>query len=389
MTTPAAPAAASKGRLGNGQLRRQVAEYLTDHPGPCKTGEIARALDRSAGAVGNALTTLAGRGEADLVPGKPISYQANSSTAAAASAIAPKAPLPPKPAPAPTPAAPAAPAPAPKPAFTPKPAAAGPVTRPNGQVYQPRSLADMPDVEALRKLRDAGVPALLYGPPGTGKTSLIEAAFGDDLITVAGDGDTTAADLVGEYTQNPDGTFAFIYGPLVRAMQEGKVLFLDDATLISPAVLAVAYPAMDGRREITVKAHKGEVIKAADGFYVVAGHNPGVHGAILTEALSSRFSVQVRVSTDYDLAHALKIDSRAVKAAKALADRQASGEIGWAPQLRELLAYAKVAAILGENAAIANLAGIAPEEDRDAVAEAVGKAFGGKPPAPLALGRQV
>ena len=65
----------------------------------------------------------------------------------------------------------------------------------------------MPDVEALRKLRADGVPALLDGPPGTGKTSLIEAAFGDDLITVAGDGDTTAADLVGEYTQNPDGTF--------------------------------------------------------------------------------------------------------------------------------------------------------------------------------------
>ena len=157
MTAPAAPAAAPKGRLGNGQLRRQVAEYLTDHPGPCKTGEIARALDRSAGAVGNALTTLADRGEADLVPGKPIRYQANSATAAAAAAIAPKAPLPPKPAPAPKPAAPAAPAaPAPAPSPAPKPAAAGPVTRPGGQVYQPRSLADMPDVEALRKLRDAG-----------------------------------------------------------------------------------------------------------------------------------------------------------------------------------------------------------------------------------------
>ena len=141
MTAPAAPAAAPKGRLGNGQLRRQVAEYLTDHPGPCKTGEIAKALDRSAGAVGNALTTLAGRGEADLVPGKPIRYQANSATAAAAAAIAPKAPLPPKPAPAPRRPRrrPATPAPAPSPA--PKPAAAGPVTRPNGQVYQPRALA--------------------------------------------------------------------------------------------------------------------------------------------------------------------------------------------------------------------------------------------------------
>jgi nitric oxide reductase NorQ protein len=381
MTAPA-PAAAPKGRLGNGQLRRQVAEYLADHPGPCKTGDIAKSLGRSAGAVGNALGTLADRSEADLVPGKPIRYQANSATAAAAAAITPKAPAPPKAATAAKPAA----APAAKPAAP--PAAAGPVTRPGGQVYQPRALADMADVEALRKLRAEGVPALLYGPPGTGKTALIEAAF-PGLITVAGDGDTTAADLTGEYTQNPDGTFTFIYGPLVRAMTEGRVLFIDDATLISPAVLAVAYPAMDGRREITVKAHKGEVIKAADGFYMVAGHNPGVHGAILTEALSSRFSVQVKVSTDYDLAHALKIDTRAIKAARDLAGQHARGEIGWAPQLRELLAFTKVAAILGLDAAIANLAGIAPEEDADAVAEAVGKAFARTPPAPLALGRQL
>src|SRR5437879_1571675 len=70
----------------------------------------------------------------------------------------------------------------------------GPVARPGGQGYRPRSLADMRDVEALRKLRAAGVPALLYGPPGTGKTSLIEAAF-PDLITVAGDGDTQVSDL--------------------------------------------------------------------------------------------------------------------------------------------------------------------------------------------------
>ena len=48
----------------------------------------------------------------------------------------------------------------------------GPVTRPNGQTYHPRRLGDegMPDVTALRRLREAGIPALMYGPPGTGKT---------------------------------------------------------------------------------------------------------------------------------------------------------------------------------------------------------------------------
>jgi nitric oxide reductase NorQ protein len=269
---------------------------------------IARALGRSAGAVGNALKTLADRSQADLVPGRPARYRANPATGAAAGGISA--------APVPRPAAPPEAAPAPAPAAA-VPAA---VTRPGGAAYRPRALADMPDVDALRRLRAAGIPALLYGPPGTGKTSLVEAAFAD-VITLAGDGDTTVADFAGEYAQRGDGSYQFTYSPLITAMQEGKVLFIDDCTLISPAVLAVTYPAMDGRREVRVKAHKGETITAADGFYVIGGHNPGVHGAVLTEALASRFTVQVKVGTDFDLAHALKIDSRAIQARHPRADR--------------------------------------------------------------------
>ncbi|WP_395110220.1 AAA family ATPase [Actinomadura sp. SCN-SB] len=378
-----------------------MAEYLADHPGSHTPGQVARALGRSSGAVGNALEVLVGHGHAEQVGTRPRRYRATSTTAGAARAatVRPRHPAgSPPPSSTPPPGPPSGPSaggtgspagqPAPASPSPPRaPAPLGPVQRPNGQTYHPRQLADLPDVAALRRLREAGIAALLYGPPGTGKTSLVEAAF-PDLITVAGDGDTAVADFIGEYTQAPGAGYEFVYGPLVTAMSEGRCLFIDDATLISPKVLAVVYPAMDGRRQITVKAHKGETITAKPGFYVIAGHNPGVHGAILTEALASRFSAQIRVSTDYDLARTLKIDPKAVRVARNLAARQTAGEIGWAPQLRELIAFQKIAGVLGTEAAVANLAGIAPEEDRDVVAEVLASVYG-RTITPLALGRQL
>ena len=394
---------AGSGRLRNGELRRQVAAFLAGRPGEEFTpGAVARGLsDRSAGAVANALTALGAAGQAEQTTAKPVRWRATATTATAAAAPTP----PPTPAGTPSPARPPRAARPKKPgtaapgvadastdggSASPSAAAevvSGPVLRPNGQAYHPRLLADVPDVTALRRLRDAGVPALLYGPPGTGKTSVVEAAFGD-LVTVAGDGDTAVADFVGEYTQTPDSRYVFVHGPLIVAMREGRPLFIDDATLIPPTVLAVVYPAMDGRRQITVKANGGEVVTAAPGFYVVAGHNPGVHGAVLTDALSSRFSAQIQVSTDYDLAKQLKIDGRAVRVARNLATRQAKGEIGWVPQLRELIAFDRIAEVLGPLAAAGNLIGIAPAEDRDVVASVVTATFGATV-APLALGRQV
>ncbi|WP_439145328.1 AAA family ATPase [Streptantibioticus silvisoli] len=350
--------------------------------------ELANLIGHSGGAVGNACETLLARGEATRSGSRPRTYRATAATAAAAQRVVISPPRQGRAAsPAPETAA-SAPATANPSAVTPptggKPE---PITRPNGQRYHPRSLASLPDIQALRRLRMASVPVLLYGPPGTGKTSLIEAAFGD-LVTIAGDGDTTVGDLIGEYTQDDKGGYEFVYGPLVTAIQGGRALLLDDATLISPKVLAALYPALDGRRQIQVKAHKGETITAADGFYVIAGHNPGVHGAVLTEALASRFSVQVQVGSDYDLAAALKINRTAVRIARNLSALQQAGDVGWAPQLRELIAFQKIADVLGDEAALANLVGVAPLEDRDMVAEIVTKAVG-RPVTALALGRQL
>ncbi|WP_233606644.1 AAA family ATPase [Micromonospora sp. Llam0] len=415
--TPATPAGAAGinavsglPRLRAGELQNQVLAVLASAGVALDVGDIAGVLaGRSSGAIGQACDRLVARGHAELLPSSPKQYRITSAgltehranptpippgpqstTARPASPALPAAPAP-RPAASTHPTQPAAatPRPATPAAPAPKKPTTGPVRRPNGQLYYPRLLAKRPDVDVLRDLRDADVPVLLYGPPGTGKTSLIEAAFGTDLYTVPGDGDTTVGDIVGDYVPTDSGGYEFVPGPLPRAMEAGGVLFIDDATLIQPKVLAVVYPAMDGRRQIILKAAAGRVVTAAPGFYVVAGHNPGVHGAVLTEALSSRFSTQVKVSSDYDLAAALGVDSRMVRAARNLATQYDSGEIGWAPQLRELLAFKRITDVLGVDTAMANLIGLAPVEDREVVHKTVCQAFGLAKILPLALGNQL
>jgi len=183
---PTAPTAAptttapAPGRLPNGERRRQVAEVLAAHAGTELTPrDIAAALGgKSSGAIGNALAALTGGGYAEQTSTKPVRYRSTPTTAdAAAAPVAvpsgaprrPRAPRPTPPAAAPTPPAPTA-----------APTVTGPVTRPNGQLYHPRKLSGLPDVTALRKLRNAGVAALMYGPPGTGKIPSSRATINPD-----------------------------------------------------------------------------------------------------------------------------------------------------------------------------------------------------------------
>jgi nitric oxide reductase NorQ protein len=246
-----------------------------------------------------------------------------------------------------------------------------PIIRPGGIAYHPRELAGVPDVQALQQLRETGLNLLLAGEPGTGKTAMLEAAFGAQLCTFNGHGSAEAADLVGTYTQEAGGTYRWFDGPLVRAMRgdgtRGYVLFADDLHRTPPAVLARLFPLMDGRGTLTLTEYDGTTITALPGFIVVGAYNPDVLGGAASEDLLSRFDVHVQVGTDYDLARDLGVDERAVRAAEVLSSYKGSGRISWAPQMRELLAFSRLVPVLGINAAVANLLGSAPAEDRDEV----------------------
>lgn len=233
--------------------------------------------------------------------------------------------------------------------------------RPNGTDYYARKVngTEVTDVEFLRASRGTTIAdnlyVMLFGEPGTGKSALVEAAF-PDLITIDGNGSVDIDDFVGSWVQMPDGTYQWQDGPLVTAMEQGRPLFIDEIAQISDRVLVKIYPAMDGRGAINVTTNplRGTV-HAKPGFYVVGACNPNAPGSNMSEALLSRFTSKIEATTDYDLCSALGVMPTAIKVAKNLAKQVRSGELTWAPQMRELLAHRDTTARLGEDAAWGNM----------------------------------
>lgn len=245
-----------------------------------------------------------------------------------------------------------------------------PIARPNGELYYPRNWGSRFDVDVIRKARSTNKYVLVQGEPGTGKTALGEAAYGEDSYTVMISGDTEVSELVGQWVPKPEGGFAWVDGPLLRAAEEGKALILDEIGLADPKVLSVLYSFMDGRRELLVTQNPTRgIVRAVDGFFVYAATNPHAPGVRLSEALLSRFAVHAEITTDYEMATTLGVPKKVVSAAQNLAQRKNSGSIDWAPQFRELFDFRDLAKIYDDKFAYENMIASAPERDRQAVRE--------------------
>jgi nitric oxide reductase NorQ protein len=149
------------------------------------------------------------------------------------------------------------------------------------------------EIELFGAAYASRMPVMLKGPTGCGKTRFIEYMawrLSRPLITVACHEDMTAADLVGRWLLDAQGT-VWSDGPLTTAVRLGAICYLDEIVEARQDTTVVIHPLTDDRRVLPLEK-RGELIHAHSDFQLVISYNPGYQSAIkdLKESTKQRFA---------------------------------------------------------------------------------------------------
>ena len=143
-------------------------------------------------------------------------------------------------------------------------------------------------------------PTFITGLSGNGKTFSVEQACAQlkrEVIRINFTIETDEDDLIGGF-RLIDGDTRFFKGPVIKAMELGAVLLLDEIDLGNPAKIMCLQSILEGKGYFIKKT--GEFIKPAAGFTVVATANTKGKGSddgrfigtnVLNEAFLERFPV--------------------------------------------------------------------------------------------------
>ena len=141
----------------------------------------------------------------------------------------------------------------------------------------------------------------IAGLSGFGKNMMVEQVCADlnrELIKFNFSPETDLVSLLGGPTLT-NGNVVFNDGPVIQAMRKGAVLFLDELAKSHPGNILVLNGILEGKSYLN--PHTGEVIKAAQGFQIIAASNSTGQGdssgkyleQILDDSFLERFPITV------------------------------------------------------------------------------------------------
>ncbi|MFT3953924.1 MAG: CbbQ/NirQ/NorQ/GpvN family protein [Piscinibacter sp.] len=156
-----------------------------------------------------------------------------------------------------------------------------------GEPYYQRAGDEVELFEAAYAKR---LPLLLKGPTGCGKTRFVEHMawrLRKPLVTVACHDELSAADLVGRWLLDTEGT-RWQDGPLALAARHGAICYLDELVEARADTTVVIHPLADTRRVLPLAA-RNELLSAHPDFALVVSYNPGPLARELKPSTRQRF----------------------------------------------------------------------------------------------------
>ena len=153
----------------------------------------------------------------------------------------------------------------------------------------PHYAAQGDEVAQFEAAYAARLPVMVKGPTGCGKSRFVEYMawkLQRPLVTVACNEDMTAADLVGRFLLEPDGT-RWQDGPLTTAARHGAICYLDEVVEARKDTTVVIHALTDHRRALPLDK-KGELVRAHADFQLVVSYNPGYQSLMKDLKTSTR-----------------------------------------------------------------------------------------------------
>jgi MoxR-like ATPase len=281
----------------------------------------------------------------------------------------------------------------------------------HGGDYVPRVIYGVKDYELFQYASRTVPPEniRLYGPAGPGKTSMVLAncaIFRLPLVTVNAFGGIDPNTFFGQWepkegvdvaevmrvmaeVQNllpakdqsnmsivmpivmatvGQSKFHFVYSDVVRVIQLGGFLFIDESNFMGGKVSSVFNSLTDARRQITILEKGNELIKASSDLRIAIAYNPDYEGTRpLNPAFADRFDICINVDYDREVESQILWLPATIEMAEMLRKSFENGEVRTPVSTRKLMAFERHAQDIDLEMAIQNFVASFHTDERKSV----------------------